>query len=223
LGDGVEIGALRDKSRASDALGGDVVVAGVGEGLDVLGAGFDGGGLDIDIGAGVVSLDDADVIEEEFVAAWCAELAGLFEEAADFGGGAVVVVGQDLDDDGDLVRGVALEHNVVHGQLVIAGAGAFLDGALDDIAADALPARLFDGGKETGVAGGIAAAHFRGDHDFLDQFADGLALSEGGDFAFSVEPLTTHGGIKGENSKIEIRKSKDLRRDKQKEAKGAKV
>ena len=109
-------------------------------------------------GVGVVGLDQADVVEEEFVAARRAELA-LAEEHADFRGGAVVVVGDHLDDDRHLVRRVALESDVLHDQLLVADARALFDGALDDVAGHAFLARLFDGGEQARVQRRVRAAH----------------------------------------------------------------
>ena len=70
--------------------------------------------------------DQADVVEEKFVAAGSAELAAFFEQDANFRCGAIVVVGQDLDDDRHLVRRVALENDMLHDEFVGANARAFL-------------------------------------------------------------------------------------------------
>ena len=123
-------------------------------------------------GVGMMRLDEADVVEEKLVAAGVAELAFL-EQHADLRRGAVHVVGVDLDDDRHLVRRVALEHDVLHDELFVADARAFLDGALDDVAGDAFLPRLFDGGEEPGVHVGVRPAHLGGDRDFPDEFADG--------------------------------------------------
>ena len=137
-------------------------------------------------------LDEADVIEEELVAARRAELTALFEKHADVRRGAVVVVGQDLDDHRHFVRRVALEDDVLHDELFVADARAFLDRALDHVAAHALPARLFHGGEEARIAVRIRAAELGGDHDFFDEFADRLAFFQAGDFTFCLEPLASH-------------------------------
>ena len=136
-------------------------------------------------------LDEPDVVEEKLVAARRAELASL-EKHADLRRGAVVVVGQHLDDHRHLVRRVALEDDVLHHQLFVADARAFLDRALDHVARDALLARLFHDGEEPRVPVRVGAAELGGDHDFFDEFAGHLAFFQTGDFAFCVEPLTSH-------------------------------
>ncbi len=80
-----------------------------------------------------------------------------------------------------------LEHH-----LVPAHPGALLDRPLDHIAGDAGLAGLFKGGEKPRIARRIAAAQFRGDGDFLDQFADRLALFLVNDRAFRVQPLASH-------------------------------
>jgi len=183
-------GALGDEARAL-AIGGNVVVLLVGERLDFVCARFDGGFFGISGIVGVVGFHEADVVEEKLVAAADAELASL-EEDADLGGGAVLVVGIDLDDDGDLVRGVALEDHVIEDDLFAADPGAFLDGALDDVAGDGLLARLFESCEQPGITRRVRPAEFSSDHDFFDEFTGGLRLFQRGDRSFSEEPLATH-------------------------------
>ena len=101
---------------------------------------------------GMMRFDQADVVEEKFVAAGRAELAAFFEEDANFRRGAVVVVGQDLDDDRHLVRRVAFENDVLHHELIVANARAFLDGALDHVARHAGFARFVDHGRKPRVS-----------------------------------------------------------------------
>ena len=194
LGCGMEIGAAGGEARAS-AVGGNIVVFGVGKGFDVLGAGLDGGCLDVSGRIGVVGFHNANVFKEELVAAGRSELAAVLENHPDFRGGAVVVVGEDFDDHGDLVRGVALKHDVLHHQLFGADSRAFLDGAFDDIPGHGGFPGLFHGGKKAGVALGFRSAEFGGNHDFLDQFSDDLTFFEVGDFPFCLQPLTTHKGV----------------------------
>ena len=176
--------------RAPTRSLGDVVVLRVAERLDILRAGLDGGFLDIDR-PGVMRLGQAHVIEEKLVAPGDAELP-FFEEHAHFRRGAVHVVGQRFHDDRHLVRRVALEDHVVHDQLFAADARAFFDRALDDVAGDALLARLFQAAKSRALPAGIGAAELGGDGDFLHQFAGGGGLTFGVDFAFREEPLATH-------------------------------
>ncbi len=136
FGDCGDVGALADEFRTG-GVGGDVIILVAGEELEFVGTGFDGGGFDVDFGVGVMGFDQADVLEDGVVGTGGGELA-LAEEHADFGGGAVYVVGVDLNDDGDVVGGAALVDDVLNGQLVFADTGARVDGALDGIFGDAL-------------------------------------------------------------------------------------
>ena len=105
----------------------------------VVGAGIDGG-FQHGLGGGDlgVELDDADAVEHERHRAGLGEIAaGLGEVGAHVGGGAVAVVGQDLDDDGDAAGAVALVANLVIG-LGIA-ALRLLDGAVDRIPSPCFP------------------------------------------------------------------------------------
>ena len=45
----------------------------------------------------MMRFDQADMVEEEFVAAWSAELAAFSEQDANLRRSAAVVIGQDLD------------------------------------------------------------------------------------------------------------------------------
>ena len=143
-------------------------------------------------GIGMVRFDQADVVEEKLVAAGSAELAAFLEEHANFRRGAVVVVGQDLDDDRHLVRRVTFEDDMLHDEFVVADARAFLDRALDHVARHAGFARFVDHGREPGIRGGLGAAELRGDHDFFHELSDELAFFQPGDFSFGVKPLATH-------------------------------
>lgn len=175
---------------------GDVVVLAAGEGLDVIGSSFYGGFFAIGCGVGMPGFDEADVVEEKFVAAQSTELA-FFEELANFWGGAVVVVGEDFYDDWDFMGCVAFEDDVLHGEFIFAEAGYFFDGAFDDISGDAFFACFFDGCGEAGVGVGIGSGHSGGNHDFFDDFPGGLRFFQRGDCAFRVEPLTSHEGSLG--------------------------
>ena len=55
----------------------DVVVLLGGERLNLIRAGFDGGGFAVNLGVGMMRLHQADVVEQELVAARRAELASL--------------------------------------------------------------------------------------------------------------------------------------------------
>ena len=162
--------------------------------LDVLRAGFDRRRLDVRAGIGMMRFDQADVVEEELVAAGRAELAPFLKRTRISGAVRLLLSVKHLDDDRHLVRRVAFEDDVLHHQFVVADARAFLDGAFDDVARHAGLARLFDRGRKPRIPGGIGPAELGGDHDFFDQFADELAFFQTGDFSFCMEPLATHIG-----------------------------
>src|SRR5436190_11465499 len=189
--DCMEVAVFGDKPVAGRSLW-NIVVLGRGKRFDILRAGFDRRRFNIRGGIGVMGFDQADVIEKELVAAGRAELTAFLEEHANLWRGAVVVVGQDLDDNRHLVRGVALENDMFHDELVVADARAFLDRALDHIARDAGFARLIDDGGEPGIPGRLSSAELRGDHNFFDKFSDDLAFFQPGDFSFGMQPLATH-------------------------------
>ena len=140
---------------------------------------------------GMMRLDQTDVVEEKLVAPRRAELAAL-EEDANLRRGAVLVVGLHLHDHRHLVRRVAFEDDLFQLQFLAADARTFFDRALDHVARDALLARLFDDRGETRIPRRISAAELRGDHDLFDEFARRLPFFQTGDFAFCVQPLTTH-------------------------------
>lgn len=183
-------GALRDEAGALAALG-DVVVLLMRERSEIVGAGLDRGGFEIGRGVSVVGFDDTHVIEEKLVAAGVAEHA-LFEEHAHLGRGALVIVGVNFNDERHFMRRVALEHDVLEGGLVAADAGAFGDGALDDVSRHARFAGLFHRGEKPGVGLNVRSAELGGDGHFFNEFADNLTLLEVDDCALSVEPLTSH-------------------------------
>ena len=73
------------------------------------------------------------MIEKKLVTAGRAKLPALLEEDADFRRGAVVIVGQDLDDNRHLVGRVTFKDDVLHHHFFAADACALLDRALDHI------------------------------------------------------------------------------------------
>jgi len=181
---------LRDEARAGMPLG-DIVILRMAERLKIVGAGFNRDGFEIDRGVGVVRFDETYMVEQKLVAVGGTENAGL-EKVTDFGGGALVIVGIDFDNDGYLVRRVAFEHQVLEGGLVSARSGALGDGALDGFTSDVGLACLFQDSEEPCIAGRITAAEFGCDRDFFDEFSDDLTFFEVYDRAFRVEPLTSH-------------------------------
>lgn len=182
--------ALRDESCAGHS-GRDVIVLVVGERLEIVGAGFDGSFLGVFASVGMIGLDDAGMIKQEFIAAWRPELAA-FEKLADFRRSPIVVVGQNLHNDRHFVGSIAFENNVFERQFFVANTSTFFDRAFDDVARDAGFARFFNGSEQSRISGGVRPAHFGGDHDFFDEFSDDLTFFEVGDFTFGLEPLATH-------------------------------
>lgn len=189
-GDRVEVGTFGDEPSA-ETVGRNVIVAVMIEGFDVLRAGFDCRRFDVSVEIGVVGFHDAGVVEQELVGFWGTELT-FFEENADFGGGTVVVVGEAFDDDWHLVGGVSVEANGIHHEFVVTDAGAFLDGAFDDVAGDGFFAGFFDGSKEACVAVWIGSSEFCGNGDFFNELAGLCGFPFRVDFAFCEEPLTSH-------------------------------
>src|SRR5689334_15451127 len=124
----MRIGAAGDEARAGRSFR-NVVVLLVIKRLDFLRARLDRCRLDVATGGGLKGFDQADVIEEKLVAAGRSELTALLEEAADLRSGPVVVIGQDFDDERNLVRGVSFVDDVIHYQLVVTDTGPFFDGS----------------------------------------------------------------------------------------------
>ena len=183
LGVGEEAGAL--------AALGDLVLF---EGLNILGAGLDGIGFGIARGIGVGGFDDTESVEEEAHGAGLAELTGA-EEVPDFGGGAVPVVGEALDDDRDLMGGESLVEDGLVLDFFVEEPGSLLDAAFDGIPVNAGLFGFLDGDVESRIQVGIRAAEFGGDHDFANEFADDLALFLGVGLASCLFPLRSHIGV----------------------------
>ena len=186
----VEVGPLGRETSAGSAFR-NLGIIGMRERFEILRTSLNRGCLDISLSVGMMRFNKADVFEEKFVAARRAQLTA-FEEDADFWRRPVLIVGQDLDDDRDFVRGVTFKNDKLQLKFFVANTRAFFDCAFDGVAGDALLARFLDDRGETGVPRRISAAHFCGDHDFLHEFADDLAFLETRHFAFGVKPLTTH-------------------------------
>ena len=93
---------------------------------------------------------------------------------ADFAYSAVLVVGEDVDDDGDAAGPIAFV-----GDLFVADAfdlaGSALDGALDVLVRHVLGFGSGDRSAEAGIAVRVSSAHLGGDGDFLDQAGEDLA------------------------------------------------
>ena len=76
---------------------------------------------------------------------------------ADFADGAIFVVGEDFDDDGDAAGAVALVGDLLVGD-AFEFAGAALDGALDVVGGHVFGFGGGDGSAEAGVAVGVSSA-----------------------------------------------------------------
>jgi len=126
------------------------------------------GGRDL----GVV-LDHADAVEHEGHGARLGEVAAaLGEIGAHVGSGAVAVVGQRLDDDGDAPRAVALVANLVIGFGL--AAQRLLDGALDIVLRHVLRPRRDDRRAQPRIHARVGRAELRRDRDFAGELAEQL-------------------------------------------------
>ena len=98
-----------------------------------------------------------------------AEVSAVLRECVtDLADGAVFVVGEDVDDEGDAAGAVALVSDLFVAD-AFELAGSALDGAFDVVGGHVLSFGGGDGAAQAGVAVGIAAAGFGGDGDFLDE------------------------------------------------------
>src|SRR5690606_28957283 len=134
--------------------------------LDILGPGLDGRfhHLVFRTGAGGIG-DLADAVEHEAHRAGLAQRAAILGEiGAHIGGGAVAVVGQRLNDDGDAARAIALIADLV--VILAVGARCLLVGAVDIVLGHGLGAGIGHGQAQPGIEGGIGLAHLGGDGDF---------------------------------------------------------
>ena len=187
FGNGVQVFDFADETGAGMALRNFLGF----ERFDILCSGFNGVGFRIARPIGVCCLDHAHVIEEEADAAGIAERAGP-EQMADYRCGTIAVVGQALDDDGNLMGRETFVGDELVGHLFIGLAGTFLDGAFDRIARDrSFPSR-FHGRVQPGVEVGVRSAEFGSDEDFTDQFADDLAAFHGVGHAAGLFPSRAH-------------------------------
>src|SRR5690606_6549046 len=127
----------------------------------------------------------------------CHRTAVAAHHGAHFAGGAVAVVGQALDQQGDTVGGVALVHDV----LVVGPTGLLTStpsaGALDVVQRDRVLARLLDRVVKGRVAIGIAPASPRSNLDVLDQLREELAALgvQGGLLVLGGGPLGVAGHL----------------------------
>src|SRR5471030_2198593 len=118
------------------------------------------------------------------------------------GHGAHTVVGHAVDDDGRAADAVAFVADLLVGRAVLA-AGAAADRAGHVILRHIGVGRLVDGQAQARIGRDIAAAHARGDRDFLDQSGPDLAalgvrrgffMLDVGPFAVSSHVRSSLGG-----------------------------
>ena len=114
----------------------------MGQHLHLIGSGLDSRLLKVCRFPWGVGLNQTDVVEKEFVAAGGSQLA-LFEKDPNLWGGAVVIIGEDLSDDRDFVRGVTFEGNVFEGDFFSACSGPLGNSPLDGVSRDAFLAGFF--------------------------------------------------------------------------------
>ena len=113
------------------------------------------------------------------------------ETQAHVGGGAVAVVCQTLDEEGNAVRAVALVHDGLVVGATGLGTGSALDGAVDVVGGDGVLLRLLDGVVQRRVASGVAAARASRNLNVLDEAREELAALgvNGGLLVLSGRPL----------------------------------
>ncbi len=117
--------------------------------------------------------DLADVGEHVADGAGRAEVAGVFgEDGADRAAGAVAVVGQGFDDDGDAAGAVTFVADFL--KVLAIGASGLLDGALDVVFRHVLGARVLDGEAQARVHFRVGRAGFGGDGDFAGELGEQL-------------------------------------------------
>ena len=117
----------------------------------------------------------SEAVEEAARGALLCELgAVLLEDVANFGGGAVLVVGENRDHE----RHRALDALVLGGHHFggLELSRALLDGALDVVVRHLRRLRLRDERAERGVVGRIPALRLHDDRDFLAEFREDFAL-----------------------------------------------
>src|SRR5690606_30071977 len=189
LADGAE-GLDRRGDDEAAVLAREVFRAGLGDEQEQLVLVLTGGG----------DLDLALPLEEVGDGAARAEVAAVLREGvADVGDGAVGVVREALDEEGDAAGAVALVRH-----LLVVGAGdlarAALDGAFDVVLGHVLRLRLVHGEAEAGVHVRVAAAFAGGYHDVARDARPELRAPRVGDalLAFDLRPfiVSCHRGIR---------------------------
>ena len=126
-----------------------------------------------------------DMVEHEGDRAGLGQVAaGSGERRAHLAGGAVAVIGQDLDDHSDPARAIALVADLV----IALGipAGRLLDRAIDVVLRHVLRARRQHGGAQARVHRRVGHAQAGGDGDLARQLAEQLGLRR------ILPPLAVH-------------------------------
>lgn len=175
LRDEVNRGAVGNETSARCAFG-DIVILLMSQRFDLIGPGFDGSSFDVTGWIFMMRLDETNMIEEKFVTAGGTELA-LFEEDTDFGCCAIVIVGEDLDDDRDFVGRISFEGDMLETQFVAANASAFVDRAFDGVTRDAFLAGFFHRGEQAGIPVWIGATMLGSNRNFSQELSTGLRFS----------------------------------------------
>jgi len=133
--------------------------------------------------SGLQATSDAPTLAGGYTTFGAQVAAGTREGAADVGHGAVAVVGQHLDHQGHLVRGVALVREFFEGQAFAALAGGFGDGALNIFLGHVRLTGFVDCQSQPEVGFHVAAAFTGGDGNFAQQPGEqGAALCVVGAF-----------------------------------------
>src|SRR5258708_5996976 len=144
--------------------------------FDVVGAGVDGGELDLVGRAALrIDLDDALLLEQPLHGAGLAELPVVAcERRAHFGGGAVPAVGRGLDHDRHAARAVALVHDAFDLR-PLGAADGLVDRPLDVRERYVDRPGAVHREAEPEVAVGIAAALASGEHDLAGHLGEDRA------------------------------------------------
>src|ERR1700754_3313546 len=87
---------------------------------------------------------------------------------------AILVVGENVDDDGDATGAVALVGDLLVGD-AFELAGSALNGALDIFRRHVFGLGRGDGSAQAGISVSVASAELGGDGDFLDQAGEDLS------------------------------------------------
>ena len=176
-------------------------------GGNIVGAGLDRSIEHRIIGShtGVV-FDHAGTVEHESDRAGFTKIAaGLGEIGADVGCGAVAIVGQRLDDDGDAARTVALIADLV--VIIALAADRLLDGALDIVLGHVLLPRSHYRGAQPWIHRRVRSPELGSDGDFARQLAEQLRLLS------VLPPLAVHDvlelGMAGHARSLGIRPEKE--------------